>query len=480
MGQYGLTPKGPNIKRLDIILDEMHSDLSKKLGVNTKQNPQSLLNHLLTNIGDQIAELWELGLDVYYAMYPSTAEGIDLDNAAQFGGSTRELATPSYYHILCTGIDGTVIPNGTLIASDTNPATQLTINENQVISRGAFNKVAIKTTIPEISSTLTVVLNSKPYSYTPKGKVAANVALQGLVEAVKDEDFLVVFDAKNTIMRIEAVDPVSVNAMILSESLTTETVGSVITFATVEDGDIRVMNGAITKIVKAVPGMMSVINVGDYIAGQFAETDMEFRRSYVNKIFNRSSSMLESVKSAILENVQGVISVAPYENATDEVDEMGRWPHSIEVVVDGGDSTEIAKQILQKKAGGINTYGSIEVSLRGIYGEEIVIRFNRPTYVNVWFKVGVTLSQGSNPPINYVDLIKEQILGSVGKLEAGESVVPQKFNLSVPGIDYMDVWVAATKGGEGKPSEYPHRSISVTARERAVTEGYRIEVVIDG
>ena len=344
MEQYGLTPKGPNIKRLDIILDEMHSDLSKKLGVNTKQNPQSLLNHLLTNIGDQIAELWELGLDVYYAMYPSTAEGIDLDNAAQFGGSTRELATPSYYHILCTGIDGTVIPNGTLIASDTNPATQLTINENQVISRGAFNKVAIKTTIPEISSTLTVVLNSKPYSYTPKGKVAANVALQGLVEAVKDEGFLVVFDAKNTIMRIEAVDPVSVNAMILSESLTTETVGSVITFATVEDGDIRVMNGAITKIVKAVPGMMSVINVGDYIAGQFAETDMEFRRSYVNKIFNRSSSMLESVKSAILENVQGVISVAPYENATDEVDEMGRWPHSIEVVVDGGDSTEIDRK----------------------------------------------------------------------------------------------------------------------------------------
>ena len=226
--------------------------------------------------------------------------------------------------------------------------------------------------------------------------------------------------------------------------------------------------------------MKSVTNVGDYIAGQFAETDIEFRRSYVNKIFNRSSSMLESIKSAILENVQGVISVAPYENATDEVDNMGRWPHSIEVVVDGGDSTEIAKQILQKKAGGINTYGSVEVSLRGIYGEEIIIRFNRPTYVNVWFKVGITLSQGSNPPINYVDLIKEQILDSVGKLEAGESVVPQKFNLSVPGIDYMDVWVAETKGEEGKPSEYPYRSIVVTAREKAITEEYRIEVVIDG
>ena len=40
MAEYGLTPKGPNIKRLDVILDEMHGALSQKLGVNTRQNPR--------------------------------------------------------------------------------------------------------------------------------------------------------------------------------------------------------------------------------------------------------------------------------------------------------------------------------------------------------------------------------------------------------------------------------------------------------
>ena len=103
--KYGLTPNGPNPKRLDVILDEMHSKLTEKTGVNTRQNPESLLNHLLTNIADAIAELWEYGADVYYSQYPMSAEGSSLDNAMQFGGITREMPEKSYYSILCTGLD---------------------------------------------------------------------------------------------------------------------------------------------------------------------------------------------------------------------------------------------------------------------------------------------------------------------------------------------------------------------------------------
>ena len=97
MADYGLTPQGPNIKRLDVILEEMHSGLSEKWGVNTRQNPESLLNHLLTNVADAIADLWEFGEAVYFSQYPATAEGRSLDNAAQYGGSTREAAAKSYY-----------------------------------------------------------------------------------------------------------------------------------------------------------------------------------------------------------------------------------------------------------------------------------------------------------------------------------------------------------------------------------------------
>ena len=208
--------------------------------------------------------------------------------------------------------------------------------------------------------------------------------------------------------------------MVLSENLTTQTVSSIIQFATVDDGDILIPNGVVTKIVKAVAGMTAVVNVGPYIAGRHVETDIEFRRSYADKIYNRSSSMVESIRSAILSNVQGILSCAVYQNDSNVVDSMGRWPHSVEVVVDGGDATEIAQQILDTKAGGISSFGSVEVTLPGEYGEEIVVRFNRPAYVKVWFKVGVTLSRTTNPPINYVELIKNEILEKVGELEAGD------------------------------------------------------------
>jgi len=40
MIEYGLTVKGPNIKRLDVILDELHTELSENWGVNTRLNPK--------------------------------------------------------------------------------------------------------------------------------------------------------------------------------------------------------------------------------------------------------------------------------------------------------------------------------------------------------------------------------------------------------------------------------------------------------
>lgn len=484
MAEYGLTPKGPNIKRLDVIIEELHSSVSEKVGVNTRQNPQSLFNHLLTNFADKIAELWELGADIYYSQYPSTAESVNLDNAAQFGGSTRGMPAPSYYHILCTGVDGTTIPAGTLIASDTNPATQLVLSTQKVISRSEFNTATVKLAVSEATSALTVALNGVPYTFTPEVETSAINALRGLAASIQDDGFTATIDEDAVLLCIAAKDVTSSNSLILSETLTTEKVGTVATFATEEHGDVLLPNGVINKIMKAVTGLKSVVNVGAYIAGHLAESDIEFRKSYVDKIYSRSSRMLESVKSAILDNVQGVKSVAPYENDSNEVDEMGRWPHSVEVVVDGGDQNEIARQILDTKAGGISTFGAVEVDVPGEYGESIVVRFNRPTYLKIWFHVGVTMSKSVPLPANYVDLIKEVIVNAMDSTDAGIDIVPQRLIVpeiyrAVPGIDYADILLAVTQDDQS-PTVYDKRSISVTARERATTNDGRIEVVIDG
>lgn len=483
MSEYGLTPNGPNIKRLDQIIDSLHDRLTQKLGVNTRQNPQSFLNHILTDIADSIAELWEMGEDVYYSKYPSAAEGTSLDYAAQYGGSTREPAAKSYYPIHCTGIDGTVLAAGTLISSATNPPTQLSLTENREITRSAFNRVEIKIASLEEGDTYTAAINGAVYSFAPTSLVAADV-LQGLANAIKDDAFDVSVDTENEILKIESVDITSTNTLVLSENLTTETVTTIVTFGTVETGNILLPEGVIKNIIKADAGLLSVVNLCTYIAGRDEETDEEFRKSYADKIFNRSSMMLESIRSAILMNVQGVISVAPYENPSHEWDEYGRPPHSIEIVVDGGDSTEIAQQILEKKAGGINTFGDTAVVLAGAYDEDITIRFSRPAKIYVWFRIGITLSKTEAIPPNYVDLIREVILENMNSLDAGKDVVPQDFVSELykacSGFSYADIWMFATEDAGQEPKEYKQRSVEITARQRAYTTEDMIEVEIDG
>lgn len=483
MSTYGITPEGPNIKRLDTILDEMHDDLSEEWGVNTRQNPQSFLNHLLTNVADQFADAWEFGLDIYHSHYPSTAEGVSLDNAAQYGGSTRETAEKSYYPIHCTGRDGTTLAAGTMISSTMNPTTQLTITDTRQITRSAFNRADIKVAALGAGDVYTVAINGAVYSFSPKELDAVSI-LNGLADVIKDDDFTESVDEENELLHIEAKDVTSTNVLVLSENLTTDTVTSIITFGTVETGDILLPDGVITNIVKADAGLLSVVNRCSYIAGRQEETDAELRQSYADKIFNRSSMMLESIKSAILQNVQGVTSVAPYENPSHEWDEYGRPPHSIEIVVDGGDSTEIAKQILEKKAGGINTFGDVEVVLPGAYDEDITIRFNRPTVIYTWFHLGITLHRNEAIPPNYVDLLREVVLENMNALNAGEDVVPQEFVSELykacSGISYIDVKLFATSDSGQEPTEYPDRSVYITARQRAYTSEDMIEVEIDG
>ena len=219
-----------------------------------------------------------------------------LDNAAQYGGSTREAAAKSYYPIHCTGKDGTKLAAGTRISSATNPTTYLSITDTREISRTSFNRACIKIASLGTESVYTVAINGAVFSYSPTAADTLTV-LKGIAAAITDEKFTASVDETNEFLNIEAADIASNNVLILSENLTTETVTSIITFGTEENGDILIPGGVITNIVNADAGLLAVENLCGYIAGRDEETDIEFRQSYADKIFNRSSNMLESIRS---------------------------------------------------------------------------------------------------------------------------------------------------------------------------------------
>ena len=122
MPEYGITETGLRIKRFDTILSEINAFQTEGFGVQVGANTRSFLNTLNTSVADKIAELWELGADIYHNLSPMSAEGAALDNAVQFGGNSREKARSTYYPIHCECTEGITLDEETLIESDTNPA----------------------------------------------------------------------------------------------------------------------------------------------------------------------------------------------------------------------------------------------------------------------------------------------------------------------------------------------------------------------
>lgn len=485
MPDYGITKTGMQIKRLDTIMDEIHKDLTDGFGVNTKLNPESYLNVLVTTFADKIAELWEFGASIYHASYPSSAEGINLDNCMQYSGVVRKLAARSYYPIHCKGIDGTELASGTMIASVTNPVKRFYLNEANTISRTQFNKVSIKA-LSYADGDYTIGINSNVFLYHAESATGVSDILNGLKAAVTDTDYSVSIDSEHEQLIVECVNEESNNTLVLSDNLTTGWVVSIITFVSEETGDVVMQDNTITNIVTAVTGLESVTNISKYTPGRLRETDAELREAYLKRVYNLSTRMCDSIASSLLQNVSGVKTVAVYENDTNVTDSWGRPPHSVEAVVEGGGDAEIAREILKTKAAGIQTHGSVTVNVPDAYDSTIPVHFNRPTPVYCWFDVSITQSNDESLPPNYADIIENCIVDQIESMSAGSDVTPQKWMSKIyaacTGIAYIDIKIATETESDSTPktSEYTKRLVSISPREKAVTDVGRIAISLEG
>ncbi len=486
MSEYGVTPEGFVKKRLDVIVKELQSDLTEELGFDVSLNPESFLNVLITTYADRIAQLWECAEQVYFSQYPASAEGTNLDNAAQFGGITRNLDERTRYTILCTGSDGTALPAGTRIASKTSPAVYFSLFSDAEITRRAFNKAVVRVVAVIDGTQYTVTINGNSYTVLSGVGASEESIVSALQTAITEDGFTVTADSKELTIVCDSAR--KSNDLELSGNLTTVTVSSLAIFQSEEYGRVVLPEGSITEIVTTIVGFSSCCNLPSPVYGRLMETDTEFRQSYIRKIASRSSMMLESITAAILEEVEGVESATGYENDGNATDSDGRPPHTIEIVVDGGNDADIAAQILKKKAAGIGTYGSVAVDVPDVFGGTIPVRFNRPQSVNVWMKVNITKNPQQAMPPNYISLVRESVLEFWAGIKAGESVMMQDIYPYIKekctGIGYIDIAAYATTESGGTPGEddYTLKNVYVTSRQKAIItqDPDRIEVVLNG
>lgn len=481
MSEYGVTEKGFVLKRMDTIIEEIHGDLSEGFKVDTALDDSSFLNVLVTTVASSVADLWEMGQDTYYSKYPSTASGLSLDNAVQYGGIRRMPRKQTCYLLHCTGDDGTTVKSGTVVASDTNPEKRLFAANDFVISRESFNSVLIRVAAVE-NNVYTLAINSAIYSYTNEDGTSEDI-LNGLLNAIDSNGYDVSITEDGYLSIADKA--MSGNSLLeLSENLTTHKVTTIASFFTEDYGKVVLPNGIITKIVTNVTGLDSVVNNVLPVYGRMQETDIELRQSYMAKSALRSNTMIDSIVGEILSNVADVESASGYENCENFEDERGLPPHSIEIVVEGGDENEIAEAIVRKKAGGIQTYGDVFVNVPGRYGDLLPTRFNRPEYLYTWLKITLT-GNNSDMPGDYADLVKKSIMEFSTSLVAGTDLLIQLLNdgiyNTVAGVEFIDITVATSTDSNYIPTEddYSRGNVKASTRQKVLLDDLRIEVTLN-
>ena len=469
--EYGLSPQGFKQKRLTDIIQSMNSRIADQLGVQISTEANSVFGQLIGVFSYEIADLWEQTAQVYGAMYPHTASGVSLDNASALAGITPISAEKTTVVCTCYGTDGTQIPYGSQIASATNNNIVFQCTEHDaVISK--TNACDVGITLNEVNAGIyTLTIDGTPHSYSASGTETIAQVLTALGATITE----VTASVENDVLELTESNQENTFSVAITPNLVFNTIGSPVTFECTQTGAITPAVGDLTGIITTYAGWDSVSNNVPANVGRDAESDTALRQRWNGSLYTRSVGMTDSISSALL-TLNGVTSANVYENDQDTTDAEGRPPHSIEAVVDGGESDEIGLTIWQKKSAGIDTFGSQSVTINDSQGFPHVINFNRPLVVPIYLNITVTEYPEESLPPNAQNMIEEAVLNYGNSLTIGNDVILQRFMgaiySAVSGIGYINI-TASTDG-----VTYSTNNISIDSRHVASFDATRVQVTI--
>lgn len=171
------------------------------------------------------------------------------------------------------------------------------------------------------------------------------------------------------------------------------------------DGPLFAAAGALL-IVTPVSGWNTATALADATVGRLDEDDAQLRLRREQELHTPGSGTVPGIYTA-LSQLAGVLSVAVYENQGDVPDADGRPPHSIECVVEGGDSNLIAEAIWVNKTAGTQLVGTTSVNIVDSQGRTRAVKFFRPSPLSVW--LAIDLVRGADFPSDGDTAIKNHL-----------------------------------------------------------------------
>lgn len=257
--------------------------------------------------------------------------------------------------------------------------------------------------------------------------LSSNVKINGMRRALPTNsqvNLLIVGEAGRTILDGAASDLAS-NLWMLPPAVTIPPEGEIeVSALAANSGDIQALPNTITRIATPTRGWQTVNNPLAAVPGDPVETDAALRRRQSQSTSLPALSVLDGVTGAVL-MLPGVLDVKTYENDTDVTDPVTSLPpHSICLVVRGGDTQLICDTILLKKTPGCYTYGNTRRPTPDVYGIAHDIGFIIPTQIIIRVQIALTAKLGFLTEIG--DAITASVANFITDLTSGDDVIYSK------------------------------------------------------
>ncbi len=412
MTTYGVTSAGFVSKPLTEILtdieDRQHSTISESLDVSATE-PIGQINGIFA---DHIRQLWEVAEATYKSRYPDSASGDALDGVAAINAVSRVGASSSTVTVGLYLTNGTTVPinSQVQIGSDgeiwqttaevTNstgyPATVDV--EVESVNTGPIQGLTntIDTIIPSISGwdSKASVENTNNETYN----FSITRDLDIWVDGVADNISFVTGDFSTP----SAATAAEVAAVIDSDLTggSCVAVGTKIRISSDTDGpdsSIQVTGGLAYDTLGFDGTLIKGFNRLDAELGSDIQTDPQFR-NYRLEVLRRPGAGTMASILANVRAVDGVLQASIKENVFSVEDQaFGIPPHSFEVMALGGDDSEIATAIFEKKDAGIQAHGDTSETVADSEGSNHTIKFTRPAEQNVYISLTAVVDNSLFP-----------------------------------------------------------------------------------
>lgn len=420
--QFGLLASGFAGKPQATVRDEMTTAIQALRGPSFDCSDGSLWGQWLGIFSEREAALWDLGQAIDSSQDPDKATDAAQDDVCTLTGTFRAGARASQVTMTLTGVPTTVVPQGTTFANLSTGHTWTTTAPVTIV-------VLTPWTTGLVVPTAGRVTNAGRTYYAITGGTTAAVGT-GPSSAV-------------------------VGAPIVDNTVTWVYMGDgtgavdVITISTELDA---IVGNAYDITDKRTPvgGLQGAVNLFNAVLGAAQQSNESLRVTRENELGAQGTGPVDAIRAAVLK-VSGVTSCTVLQNLTDVTDGNGQQPHSVQVVVEGGDDAAIATVIRGQVTAATPTVGTTTVNVVDSQGTTQPVKFTRvtprPIFVDVTYTYNpAPTNRGGYPTISGAGLAKDAIANFGNTLGVGRDVVASSLAAAIFPVFVNGVQVAGVQG----------------------------------